>query len=153
MSLFFDNYVPQGAKSSFSADENVYNTMGEAGQAGTIDSRKRQSELAQALQMQASGQAGPSQASLQMQRGMEQNAAMAAGNIASQRGVNPALAARMTNQALLGANQQQASQAAQMRLQEQQQAQSALAQQLAQMRGADIGQWSTSGNLRQGAQE
>lgn len=108
-----------------------------------------QDQLAGMLTAQAQGQ-GQSAAQQQLQAATDRTAAQAAGAIASQRGINPALAARMVLQQQAQANQQAAGQSAALRLQEQQGAQAALAQALQAQRGQDIALLGTSGGLQQG---
>lgn len=71
----------------------------------------QQQTLAQALLAQAQGQ-GPNPALLQLHQTTDQNAQAAAGLLASQRGLNPALAARMAAEAQTTANQTAGGQAA-----------------------------------------
>lgn len=67
----------------------------------------QQQGLAQALQQQMAGQ-GPNPAQTQYQGNVQNNIANTQGMIASQRGLNPALAARMGTNAASNANQQAA---------------------------------------------
>ena len=99
----------------------------------------QQAALAQALQDQAAGK-GPSLTQMQLQQATQANAAQYAGAIASQRGINPALAARMVGQNAANMNQQMAGQSAIARLQEQMQARAQLGDVLGQQRAQDIGQ-------------
>ena len=70
-----------------------------------------QQALAQQLQNQANGQ-GPNPAQAQYQQNVNQNAQMQAGAIASQRGINPGLAARLIANNAANANQNAAGTAA-----------------------------------------
>lgn len=99
--------------------------------------RNYQLGLAQQLQQQASGQ-GPSIAQMQLQQATDRTMGQSAGLIRAATGATPGLAGRTA--ALLGAQQLGAAGNAsgQLRLQEQQQAQQALAGLSAQARGADI---------------
>ena len=110
------------------------------------EAAKMQKSLAQQLMEQSMGQ-GPSLAELQLQKASDQNVKNMAGLIASQRGVNPAKAARSI--ASLGASQGQelANQAAQLRLNEQLQKQQLLEQTLRGQRGLDIGLLGAQTNL------
>lgn len=99
----------------------------------------QQQMLADALRAQMLGQ-GPSLAQMQLNAARDQNARMAAGAIASQRGVNPALGARLIANQQASMNQQAAGQSAMIRAQEQLSAQQQLAGVLGQQRGQDIGQ-------------
>lgn len=109
---------------------------------------QQQNDLAKLLIQQGQGYGQvPSLAQQQLQQALQNNAAQSAGAIASQRGLNPALAARMILQNLAGLNQQTAGQAAQLRSQEQLsaqdkqlQAQGLASQLLGSERGGDIGQ-------------
>ena len=103
------------------------------------DSRGQQQQLVDALRAQAEGRGGPSLAQMQLQQTLGQNQAMAAGQMASQRGVAPGLGAYLVGRNSAGMAQQAAGQGAQLRAQEQLAAQSALAQQLASQRGQDVG--------------
>ena len=109
----------------------------------------QQQALADALLAQANGQ-GPSLAALQLQQATDANAAQAAGAVASQRGINPALAARLVGQQQANAQQQAAGQAAQLRIQEQLAAREQLAGVLAQMRGQNLETLGAFGGLNQG---
>lgn len=78
----------------------------------------QQQGLAQALQDQAAGK-GPNPAQTQYQQNVNQNIANTQGLISSQRGLNPALAAKMGSNAGAVANQQAASNAALLQQQQQ----------------------------------
>jgi hypothetical protein len=99
--------------------------------------RAAQQGLLAQFQAQASGQ-GPSLAQMQLQQATDRNAANAMGLIASQRGLNPGLAARLAGQNAANINQQAAGQSAMARLAEQYQAQQGLAGLSGQMRGQDL---------------
>ena len=94
-------------------------------------------EFAQALKAQAAGN-GPSLAQRQLDTATQQNAARAASAVASMRGINPALAARMIAQNQAATNQEAAGQAATTRLSEQLQTQSLLGQALEARRAQDL---------------
>lgn len=81
----------------------------------------QQNQLAQVLQAQQKGQ-GPSVAALQLKDAMDRNAAMGAGQIAAQKGINTGLAQRLINQNTANTQQATGGQAALLRAQEQQQA-------------------------------
>jgi len=103
--------------------------------------------LAQQLQAQSQGQ-GPSLANLQLQQALNQSQSQAMGMAASQRGVNPAIAARNA-QMSMGQNQQAAAmQSAQTRMQEQMNAQGQLGNVLNQGRGGDISLASNQADLQ-----
>ncbi len=80
-----------------------------------------QNQLAQVLQAQQRGQ-GPSVANLQLKEAMDKNAAMGAGQVASQKGINTGLAQRLINQNTSNIQQSTGGQGAMLRAQEQQQA-------------------------------
>lgn len=94
---------------------------------------QQQQALANNLQGQANGTAGPSIAQLQYQQNMNQIAAQQAGSIGSQKGISPALQARMIAQQGAGAQQAAAGQGATLGAQEQWAATQALQQQQANM--------------------
>jgi len=117
-----------------------------------------QKTLAQKLMEQAEG-TGPSLAQMQLKEASENALKGQIGAIASQRGMNPAQAARAA--ALIGSQQQQAlaGQGAQLRLQEQMQKQQLLNQALQAQRqldisqqGANVGTLGTFGQLSQAQQ-
>lgn len=93
------------------------------GRAGNIYDDQR--ALAQALLAQSQGQ-GPSLAQMQLQDATNRNIKQNAGLISSQKGVNPALAARLIANQSAQAGQSLAGQSAQARLMEQMQAQQQL---------------------------
>lgn len=139
-----------GSKNTFSAqpmnlDTVNYNKGIEEAQKAALGNLQAGSEaggmqksLAQQLMEQSQGQ-GPSLAQMQLQQGADQNIKNQAALIASQRGMNPAQAARAV--AMQGAAQGQdlANKAAQLRLNEQLQKQQLLSQTLQGQRGQDIG--------------
>lgn len=90
-------------------------------------SQAQQQNLINNLQQQSMGQGPGSQlAQNMMNQGANQNAANAMGLMASQKGINPAMAARMAGQQAAQGNQASAGQAANMGLQQQLAAQSQL---------------------------
>lgn len=116
---------------------------------GQGDARNQQSVLAQMLMQQAQG-GGPNPAALQLQQGTEANARMAASQMASQRGLNPALAARGVMDQTANLNQQAAGQAGVMRAQQQLAAQQQLGGVLGQQRGQDLGLYGQAAQGQQG---
>ena len=88
---------------------------------------------------------GPNPALDQLRMTTDQNARQGAAMAASQRGINPALAARMASQGVAGANQSAAGQAALQSAQQQQQHAQLLAQNLQGQRGQDISQATSQG--------
>lgn len=107
-----------------------------------------QQALAQELQKQSQGQ-GTNLGQLQLQNALNQNVQTGASQIASQHGINPALAARLISQNTSNANQQAAGQSANLQAQSQMQSQQALAQQQQAM-GNVAGQMGQQGIQQQG---
>lgn len=108
----------------------------------------QQQSLADVLRARSEGRGGPSLAELQLAQTLEQNKRDAAGALqAAGRTINPALAQRLLMQQRANLNQQAAGQAAITRAGEQQAAQTALANQLAQMRGAETSAYQQGGSL------
>jgi len=79
----------------------------------------QESTLTSYLMRQAQGQGGPSPAELQMKQALDQQVSGAHALSAAQRGVSPALAARLAQQAAAQSGQQTAQQSAILRAQEQ----------------------------------
>lgn len=94
--------------------------------------QKQQQDLANVLMQQMSG-SGPNPAQMQFQQNLNQVGAQQAGAIASQKGISPALAARMIAQQGANAQVQGAGQAATLQAQQQLAAQEQLQQQQSQM--------------------
>lgn len=88
--------------------------------------QSQEGQLAQALQLQSQGQ-GPNPALAQLKMSTDQNNRQAAGMVASQKGLNPALAAQMSQGQMATSNQASSGQAALLGAQQQLQAQSQLA--------------------------
>ena len=103
------------------------------------ETRGQQQQFAQGLQGQAAGTA-PSVAQSQLQQAVGAQNQQAASALGSQRGINPALAARLIAQQQAQNTQGMAGQAVTAGIQERQAAQQLLGQALAQQRGQDIGQ-------------
>lgn len=121
-----------------------------AGQAGQALGAQQglygqQQGLADALLAQSRGQ-GPNPAQAQFQQNVDQNIAQQAGAIASQRGINPALAGRMAAQQGGMMNQQAAGQSAVLQAQQQLGAQQALGAQQQAMGQNLLGQNATFAN-------
>ena len=129
-------------------EADYYSYLQQAANRGT-NIYGQQQTLAQALADRAAGRGGPSLAELQLGQSLEQNKRDAAGALAAAgRGINPALAQRILMQQRSQLQGQTAGQAAILRAQEQQAAQTALANQLTNMRGAEttaFGQSATAG--------
>lgn len=122
---------------------------GLAGSQGLGGVLSQQQSLAQALQAQANGQ-GPNPAQDQFKQNVNQAIAQNAGMVASQKGINPALAARMAGQNAASMTQGAASNEAQLQAQQQLAAQQELGQNLAQQGNTVMGQGqlhSTAGGL------
>lgn len=140
-----------GATSNFHA-QNPYDPgqiQMEANNQGQIYGQ--QQSLAQALQQQMAG-VGPNPAQSQFQGNVQNNIANAQGMIASQRGLNPALAARMGVNAGTAANQQAANQAATLQAQQQLAAQGQLGGLYGQMQQGNIDQQKLYNQANLGAQ-
>lgn len=113
---------------------------------------QQQETLAQALQARAAGQ-GPNPALEQLHQTTDQNAQAAAGLLASQRGLNPALAARMAAQAQTTANQTAGGQAATLAAGQQISGQDQLAGLYGTMGNQTLGQQGTVATANLGAQK
>lgn len=111
----------------------------------------QQQNLAQALQQQMAGQ-GPNPAQTQFMGNAQNNIANAQGLIASQRGLNPALAARMGANAASHANQQAALGSALLQQQQQLGATSNLGNLYGQMQQGNLGYQQNYNNAQQSAQ-
>lgn len=99
--------------------------------------RTNQSDFINQLQRQMRGE-GPSLANLQLQQATDRNIAQQMGQAASQRGVNPALAARLAMNNIAGINQQAAQDSAIIRQQEMMNAQQQLGGAIAGQRQGDL---------------
>lgn len=134
------------------------NTQASGGAGPASGTIARQSLLSDQLQAAANGQ-GPNPALEQLKQTTQNNINSAAGQVASARGINPALAARMAVDSAGGANQQAAGQAATLSAEQQIAARDALARNLAATGSAQLGQQATgvqalgtAGGLNLGAQ-
>ena len=126
-----------------SAGANVFGQgVNESNAAG-----QNQSALVAQLQQQANGTGGPTLAQQQLASGLAQNQAQSAGAIASQRGLNPALAARLIGNQQAAAGQQAAGQSAMLRNQEMLNAQGMLGQTLNSQRSAALNQGQLGGQF------
>lgn len=114
--------------------------------------RKRQINLANALQQQAAGQ-GPSLASAQLQDATNRGMQQAMGMAASQKGLSAGQRARMALNSAAQVQRDAGMNAAQTRMQEQLNAQNALASVLAGARGQDMSLASNQAQLAQGANQ
>jgi hypothetical protein len=114
--------------------------------AGAFAPDAAESDYIKLLQNQANGNV-PSLADLQMKQGLNQALSQSNALAASQRGINPALAARMAAQSQANMSQQANAQGAQMRAQENMQGLNALGQELNSVRkGREDYQALASGN-------
>lgn len=111
----------------------------------------QQQQLAQALMAQSQGQ-GPNPALSQLRQTTDQNSQLASGLLASQRGLNPALAARMAAQQQTTANQQAGGQAATLSAQQQLGAQGQLSGLYGQMGSQNLQQQGLMNQSLMGAQ-
>ena len=120
------------------ANEETLNLLRQQLQAGST-AQGGQRDLVAALQARARGE-GPSLTQQQLQAATDQNIAQTAGQVASMKGISPALAARVIAQQRGEAGQQMAGQAATARLQEQMGAEQQLAAALEAQRQQDLAQ-------------
>lgn len=129
----------QGANSGNKAQQDRYDfaALLAAAQARDAALSGRQGTFLDDITARAEGRAGPSLAEMQLQQSLAQNQANAAGFMASQRGLNPALAARSVGNQQAGMAQTAAGQGAMLRAQEQLAAQQLLGQTLAGIRGQE----------------
>lgn len=111
----------------------------------------QQKQLASALQGRAMGTAGPSIAELQQASAMEDVNKKAAGLSASQKGINPAMAAKLANESQTQGSLGVANQAAILRAQEQQAAQQNLTSLYSGMQNNNQGMMTSYGNQLLGA--
>jgi hypothetical protein len=107
------------------------------------EARKQQGGLAQALQAQYAG-TGPSAAQGMLQRGSEEAIKRSAGALASQRGINPALAQRLASQQAAEQTQRAAESGAILKGQESQAALSGLQNVYGTMGQQALGQYGTA---------
>lgn len=126
-----------GSKNTFSAveapiDKQDFSADIQQGTNNFNNNYINQGQLANALLAQSRGQ-GPNIADLQLQNSLNQATQQGTGMIASQKGINPALATRMAAQQQAGMQQGAAGQAQLTRAQQQLAAQSALGSQYGQM--------------------
>lgn len=111
-----------------------------AGQSALDEARKQQAGLAQALQQQYAG-TGPNAAMGAMQRGTEEAIKRSASALASQRGINPALAQRLSSQQAAQQTQEAAQQGAILQAKQQQEALGGLQNVYGQMGQQALGQY------------
>jgi len=114
-----------------------------AGTSALEEARKQQMGLAGALQQQYAG-TGPSAAQGMLQRGSEEAIKRSAGALASQRGINPALAQRLASQQAAEQTQQAAQSGAILKAQESQAALGGLQNVYGQMGQQALGQYGTA---------
>lgn len=143
--------LAQQAGQTLGAQQGLYNRqLGAADQSGQMLGQQQglygqQQGLADALLAQSRGQ-GPNPAQQMFQQNTNQNIAQQQGAIASARGINPALAARMASQQGAAMNQQAAGQSALLGAQQQLAAQQQLGAQQQSMGQNIMGQNATLAN-------
>jgi hypothetical protein len=118
-------------------DPALYAQQIQQGQQGFTSNQANQNALAQALLNQSQGK-GPNPAQNMLNQATQQNVQNAAGLIASQKGINPALAIRDIGDMTANANQQAAGQAATLGAQQQLGAQSQLGNVYGQIGGQNL---------------
>lgn len=146
--------TPEITRQDFSGDINYQRQLQQASVEKQNQVYQQQQALAGALAQQAAG-GGPNPAMAQYQQNVNNAGAQSAGLIASQKGISPALAARMAAQQQSGAMQGAAAQGAQLQAQQQLAAQQALQNQQLAMQQGSLGQGNqalTGQNIFQGAQ-
>lgn len=111
----------------------------------------QQQALANALQKQAAGE-GPNPAQIQFEMNQQQNLANAQGLLAGQRGLNPALAAKLGSNMAAEGGQNAAAQSALMQAQQQLAAQQNLGNLLGQMQSGNLGSQQAWNQANLGAQ-
>jgi hypothetical protein len=121
----------------YNIDKNAFDVNGLKSYGQEQGARQNQSNFIQQLQQQMQGQ-GPSLANMQLQQATNRNIAQTMGQAASQRGVNPALAARLALTNAAGQNQQAAMDSAIIRQQEMLNAQQQLGSQIGAQRQGDL---------------
>lgn len=121
-----------GVTNTYGKDQ-MENTQSQQGQIF-----QQQSDLAKALQDQVAGK-GPNPAQTQYKQNVQNNIANAQGLIASQRGLNPALAAKMGTNLASAANQQAGAQSSILQQQQQLGASRELAGLYGQMQAGNVG--------------
>lgn len=109
-------------------------------QAALAASQQARAAFGEQLQARAAGTAGPSAAERLLQQALEQNIAALRAQAAAQAGANPALVARQLQQQQATLGQQAGQQAAILRAQEEERAQTALGQFLGQQEQAALAQ-------------
>jgi len=154
--FFNDSRIPISA---YFLDPALAGTMTDMEKAAFYDQMRRaeaqgqdiygqQQNFANALYQRSQGLGGPSIAEMQLQQSLNANRQDAARTLAGAgRGINPALARRLLMQQQGSLNQTAAGQAAILRAQEQQAAQTAYGSQLNNMRATETSLYGTSGQL------
>lgn len=127
-------------------DVNGLNQQISQSQTGLAQNQAQQQQLANALTAQSNG-AGPNPAQNMLNQSTNQNIAQSTGMLASQKGINPALAARLATENAGNLNQQAAGQAATMDAQQRLGAQSQLGSLYGQQANQNLQNISTSGQL------
>jgi hypothetical protein len=122
---------------AYNIDKSAFNPNNLTSYQQEQKARATQSDFIRQLQAQMRGE-GPSLSNLQLQQATDRNIAQQMGQAASQRGVNPALAARMAMGNIAGLNQQAAQDAAIIRQQEMLNAQQQLGGAISGQRQGDL---------------
>jgi len=128
----------QGTPAQLQMQTDLINQI-QAAQGGLGGVNQNQNALGQALLAQSQGQ-GPNPAQLMLNQATQNNAHQAAGMVASQKGINPAMAARMAGQQSAMGGQQAAGQGALMQAQQQLAAQQQLGSLYGQQANQQLGQ-------------
>jgi hypothetical protein len=130
-------------------DESNFADAIRQAQTNALAVNPQQQALADVLRASVAGE-GPSVAEAQLKQATDQNVQQTAGLIGSQRGLNPALAARLAAKAGADANQTAAGQGATLRAQEQIAARGQLADVLGGMQTGATSVLGTAGKLQEG---
>jgi len=143
---------PQAATNQFQAQQaptqtSSYGNSVAQAQQNALGTTAQQNALAQMLTGQAAG-GGPNPALDQLKQTTQANAQQAAGAIASQKGINPELGARLINEQQANLNQQAAGQAATQAAQQQLGSENLLGNVLANQQSGNLGLLTGAGGLQ-----
>lgn len=147
-----NNYNATAPVNAYQANDNGASAQIGGAYANAQNNYGQQQNYINMLQQQASGQGGPSAAAQLLQQQTQSNNQSAASLIGSQRGLNPALAARMGLNAQAMNNQSAAQSGALLRSQEQLQSQGLLGQALGQQGSQNLQLLGQANQASQGAQ-
>lgn len=148
-----NNYNATAPVNAYQASDNGASAQIGGAYANAQNNYGQQQNYINMLQQQASGQGGPSVAAQLLQQQTQSNNQGAASLVASQRGLNPALAARMGLNAQAMNNQASAQSGALLRSQEQLQSQGLLGQALGQQGSQNLQLLGQANQASQGAQQ